>query len=329
MSFTKAQVEALSQDVKSKLLSGDEGLQKQAMVGTNEYLKLEIRENGLRRKLMPLEQVSDDRLESAGDTDWPRVKIPVAPSSDGAVLVPFETNPKAGVLHTREVQVEFNRIMTPRYGIDKIRMKTWKIPVLDIFQDLMLKDIMDCEDAYFQGMERQVVGEENTIDRDLGVCRNITVGSLSGDNARQALITAGNAMPVLKTNLQTSTIVMHTLTFNQLGVLTRDIVGGDLAQQTFINGTGELKTLFGYKIVHTSKKDIIQPGEAFIYTDPEYYGCFLGLEDISMVTEEKDNIWLRFFMHETVGGAILNRAAVARVRFGETPKDWYNQPIGG
>ena len=329
MSFTKAQVEALSQDVKSKLLSGDEGLQKQAMVGTNEYLKLEIRENGLRRKLMPLEQVSDDRLESAGDTDWPRVKIPVAPSSDGAVLVPFETNPKTGVLHTREVQVEFNRIMTPRYGIDKIRMKTWKIPVLDIFQDLMLKDIMDCEDAYFQGMERKVVGTENTVDPDLGVCRSITVGSLSGDNARQALITAGNAMPVLKTNLQTSTIVMHTLTFNQLGVLTRDIVGGDLAQQTFINGTGELKTLFGYKIVHTSKKEIIRPGEAFIYTDPEYYGCFLGLEDISMVTEEKDNIWLRFFQHEVVGGSILNRAGVARVRFGETPKDWYNQQIGG
>ena len=62
-------------------------------------------------------------------------------NSEGAMQVPFETATTGATFNGRKARCEFGRIMTPKYEIDKIRLTGYKMPILDILYDLMLKDM--------------------------------------------------------------------------------------------------------------------------------------------------------------------------------------------
>ena len=149
---------SVSEDIKSKMLSGDKDLIKRASLAADDYFRTEIRENGIRRNITPPVQVSDDMLDYVEDTDFPVMLAEIAPRSAGAVLVSFETGPGNEVIHGRKTRIEFNRVMTPKYSIDKIRLKGYHMPLLDILYDLMLKDIMDREDYITMAVEETVNG---------------------------------------------------------------------------------------------------------------------------------------------------------------------------
>ena len=128
-------------------------------------------------------------------------------------------------------------------------------------------------------------------------------------------------------HLQPAKYLMNYSTYCDLGVYDRNEIGGDMAQDMFINGV-QLETLQGVKTVVTTKNELVDDGDVYVYTDPKYYGGFYTYEDVSMVSDTKDDIWLNFFAHETVGASVVNAAGVAKVSFGAEPekalKSWEN-----
>ena len=318
MAYDQTKFAAVSEDVLSKLLSGDRDLIKTAELSINDFFRTEIRENGIRRQITPLTQLSDEELGYAEDTDFPVYYSEVVGESAGAKKVSFETGPHNDVIHGRKVRFEFNRIMTPKYSIDKIRLKGYKMPILDVLYDLMLKDIMDCEDRVTIGADDTILGTRGQVN-DTGKKRFINAGPMS----REALVKVKKAMFKAPGHLQPSKFLMNYGTYCDLGIFKRDEIGGDLAQDMFINGV-KVETIMGVDAIITTKDEFVANNKVYIYAEPTYYGGFYAINDVSMVSDEQDDIWMSFFAHETVSFGIVNIAGVAACEFdkGQTADDW-------
>lgn len=319
MAYDETKFASVSEDIKAKLLSGDSNLIKTAGLAADEYFRDQIRENGLRRQITPPVQVTDENFDYVEDTDFPVMFVEIAPHSAGAYRVSFETGPHNEVIHARKSRVEFARIMTPKYSIDKIRLKGYKMPLLDILHDLMLKDIMDTEDECTMAVDNTILGTINTNNYDIGCKRYVTAGPLS----REAMVHMKKSMINTKGHLQPAKYLMNYSTYCDFGAFGRDDVGGDMAQDMFVNGV-TLEKIQGIDTVVTTKWELVPDNKAYIYTDPKYYGGFYTYEDVNMITDEQDGIWLSFFLHEIIGASVVNAAGVAAVDFTGDLVDWHN-----
>ena len=326
MAYNNVKLASASEDIKAKLLSGDSELIKTAGLAASEYFRVEIRENGIRRQITPPTTVTKENFDVVEDTDFPVMFVEIAPQSAGAYKVSFETGPQGEVIHGRKSRVEFNRIMTDKYSIDKIRLETYKMPLLDILYDLMLKDIMDTEDEVTMAVDDAICGELNQVNPYMKMARYATVGTMS----RGAMVALKKGMMYSpggphEQGLIPTKFLMNNLTHCDFGILTRDLVGGDLAQEMFINGV-TLTKVNGVDTIVTTKRGFVKNNDVYIYTDPKFYGGFYTYKDVSMIVDEKDDIWLTFFAHETIGASVINQAGVCKASLTGSDVDWMVTP---
>lgn len=318
--YDRRKLSMVSDEFTSSLLSGDEGLVKRAGMATNDYFRTEIRENGVYRRLLPPTVITDANLAENPYNDLPCTFAEIEFESSGAMQVPFEAGTTNDVLHGRKVFIDFHRVFSPNYGIDMIRLKSYKMPIMDILRDNMLKSIMDQEDATWKALDDYILGEVNTDNKDLGCRRNITVGPIG----RESLVAAKKAMSVTPGNLIAAKGIMNYLTYSDIGILTKDQIGGTTAEDMFYNGVTTTK-LYGLDIITTIKRDLWRDNELYIYPEPRYYGMFCIMDDVTLITDIKDGYWLEVKMWEMIGGAIVNAAGVAKVSFTGTLEPWDNQ----
>lgn len=317
MAWDQIKVASVSEDVRAKLATGDSDMCKQATLAANDYFRTEIRSNGIRRQITPPTQVTKDMFDPSETSDIPIIYAEIAPKSSGAYMVSFETGPKNENIYGNKIRIELNRIMTKKYSIDKIRLDAYKMPLLEILEDLLLKDIMDVEDNQTIGLDKEICGPVNVVNPFMNCCRYVTCGGIS----REALVHLKKGMPVAPGHLMTKKYLMNDLTYFDIGALDRLKVGGDMAQDMFVNGVTMTK-IMGVDTVVTIKTDLIPDKEVFIYTDPQYYGGFYVYNDVTMVVDEVDDIWMTFFAHECVGASVANAAGVARASLTGTLHDW-------
>ncbi len=322
MAYNQTKLAAASEDIKAKLLSGDSELRKTASLAASEYFRVEIRENGIRRQITPPTTVTKENFDVVEDTDFPVMFVEIAPQSAGAYKVSFETGPKGEVIHGKKSRVEFNRVMTDKYSIDKIRLETYKMPILDIFYDLMLKDIMDTEDEITMAVDDKICGALNAVNPSMGMTRYATVGTMS----RAAMVALKKGMYYSpagprEQGLIPTKFLMNNITHCDFGILTRDQVGGDLAQTMFTDGVA-LTKVAGVDTILTTKRAFVKDNDVYIYADPKFYGGFYTYKDVTMVVDEKDDIWLTFFAHETIGASVVNAAGVLKASLTGSTVDW-------
>ena len=322
MAYNQVKLAAASEDIKAKLLSGDSEMRKTAGLAASEYFRVEIRENGIRRQITPPTTVTKENFDVVEDTDFPVMFVEIAPQSAGAYKVSFETGPEGEVIHGKESRVEFNRIMTDKYSIDKIRLETYKMPILDIFYDLMLKDIMDTEDEITMAVDDAICGSLNVVNPAMGMTRYATVGTMS----RAAIVALNKGMYYSPggphgQGLIPTKFLMNNITHCDFGILTRDQVGGDLAQTMFTDGVA-LTKVAGVDTILTTKRGFVKDNDVYIYADPKFYGGFYTYKDVTMVVDEKDDIWLTFFAHETIGASVINAAGVLKASLTGNTVDW-------
>jgi hypothetical protein len=324
MALRQEELSKISADIRAKLMSGEEAFVKKAGLAASEYFRVELRENGIRRQITPPTNVTPDMLDPSEHSDFPSMIVEIAPQCFGAKHVSFETGPQGEVIHGRKSRVEFNRIMTDRYTIDKVRLHTYKMPLLDILYDLMLKNIMDVEDKVCIEVDDEICGVRDAgSEMDPDLRRYASIGALDDDTngGRAALIRMKQGMKYAPGQLQPAKYVMNDITYDEFGIFDRTTIGGDMAQDIFINGV-TLTKLMGVDTIITTKRDIVKNDDVYIYATPKYYGGFYTFEDVSMVTKEIDNIWLTFFAHETVGFSVVNVAGVCKAHLGGTFTGW-------
>ena len=139
--------------------------------------------------------------------------------------------------------------------------------------------------------------------------------------SRKSLVHLKKGILAAPGNLKPAKFVMNDLTHCDFGEFARDAIGGDMAQEMFINGV-TLTKVQGVDTIVTTKKDLVETNDVYIYADPKYYGGFYTYKDVAMVTDEKDDIWLTFFAHECIAMSVVNAAGVAKASFTGSLVDW-------
>jgi hypothetical protein len=317
------------------LASSDSVLRKQAQEGVEDYLRMRMYEDGFARRIQPPVKVEPADLDRQVDTDKPVIICDKEPNSPAAYSVPFGTLPIGHYIKGPRFRVMFDRIMSRRFRADVNTLLTYDMDIRQILEDIILKKIMAEEDRKYILTANYIVTQgnptlvdvaggrdANSYNAEIAACQNITYNGLT----RTTLKEMRKGLPTTNRHLNPSVALINNITIWDVCGLTRDQIGGDLAEEMFVNGFGE-RTIMGLKWVVTIKTDLVPTGVVYQFAEPKYLGRFFVLDDVTLSTKKED-IFIEFFSYECLGAAIGNSAALCRSNFSGTANhSWVNGAV--
>lgn len=309
-------VRLLNETIINGLTSDNEVLRKQAKEGVDSWLRVKMREDGFARRILPPIPVGPEDLDRQVDTPKPVIVKDMEPNSAGAYSVPFGTTPMDHYIAAPRYRVMFDRILSRRYNSDVNNLLTYDMDIRQVLNDFLLKDMMTEEDRKFMLTADSIVGAVNTVNTTLECCQNITVGAMS----RASLAHARKGLPSTNRRLRASIGLINDITIWDIVALDRLEIGGDLAEELFVNGFAE-RQIMGLKWAITIKSDLVKDNEMYQFAEPKYTGDFFVLDDATLSTKHEDYM-IEFFAYECIGATIQNIAAVCKVSFTGSAVDW-------
>jgi len=338
--MSEAVKEIANQELIDGLLSpkGTE-MYKEAAEGAEEYLRMRLYEDGFYRKILPIRTITADELTDQVDTDVPTKVVEKEPNASAAYSVPFGTMPIGAYIKGPKFRVMFDRIMSKRHRIDIDKLITYRMDIKQVMEDILLKKIQEEEDRKFLSVVTYIVTQGNSTDpatiaaagnvnvnswnAELEANQNITLGGATGMD-RDSLKEFTKGLPTTNRSLNPSIALVNNITVRDVVGLTRDEIGGDLAEEMFKNGFSEQK-IMGLDWAVTIKKKLVPTNTIYQFAEPKFTGKNYALRDTTLSTKAED-IWIEFWAWETLGGAIGNAASVAAGHFSGTYYGWDTTP---
>jgi hypothetical protein len=312
-----AQVKISNASFLSKVSSDNPALVKEAADGVNDYTRVKMREEGFLRKILPPITITSDQIDRSVETDKPVKIVDMEPDSPAAMMVPFATNPSNRYLKAPRYRVAFARIQTRQYAKDVDELHTYHMDLRQIISDNAIKDMLAEEDSkWIKAITNVLVAPEATVPETGAVQWKTLVGGITRDNLAESL----KIQPRTFARLESKTGLINHISVKDLLKFTRDVAGGDVSQDMFLNGFSEQK-IMGVNWIVTIKQDLVPEDTIFYFTEPQALGKFYILEDATMFLEKR--AWMiQFFAYECIGASIGNVAGVVRVDFnGEVGSD--------
>lgn len=297
--------------------SNNSDLVKKASIDTTDYLRIRIREDGVLRRIITPRTITRGNIDRQQLGDLPISIIDMEPNSAGAMQIPFGDIPQGGIMNAPRFVVTYQRIASRRYQIDTMRLMTYNIDLRDMFNDLILKDLMDEEDRKGFAAFNRCVGTKNQVQATSGICQFVDLGPFS----RSALTHLRKGLPSTRQHLEPGAYLMNNVTIHDFESFDRQAAGGDMAQTTLF-GNATIESANGVKMVVTNKVNLCPDNFVWGFAPENFLGVFYILEDVVMNSEVKLGYLLEFGAHEAVGATIGNVAAVVKGEFANTAHDW-------
>ena len=287
------------------------GMEKRALDAVVDYTRYRMREEGFYRRILPPVQVSNDDLDQQVDTDKPVKIIEREPDSPAAISIPFNTLPMNLYVRGQKYRVTFDRIVTPRFTKDVDELRTYRMDIRQILSDNAIKDMLAEEDRKFiEACNAAMGGAADTTVTQSGLVQWETI---YGGITRDTLQDSFKILPRTISRLEVGTCLVNNLTIRELMKFGREEMGGDFSQDVFKNGWSE-QNFMNARWIISIKQDLVPTDSVFMFADPKFLGKSFILEDTTLYVDRKAYM-LEFFAYETLGGAIGNTNAVARVDF--------------
>jgi len=310
------EIRSRNESVIRGLTSDDPFIQKEATNGVNDYLRIRAREDGFARRIQPPIPVTPADLDRQVDTVKPVIVKDVEPDTPAAYTVPFGTVPLNHYIDAPRYRVMFDRIMSHRFTADVANLLTYDMDIRQIFNDLMLKDILAEEDRKYMVVVNTVVGPQNDPSpitnphvAAVNALGSVTLGTLS----RVTLAESMKGLPSTNRHLNPARALINNVTIWDVVALTREDIGGDLAEELFRNGFTE-REIMGLMWMITIKTDLVPDDVVYQFAAPKFLGDFYTFEDVTVSTKH-ENFLFEMFAYEMIGATIKNEAAVARSEF--------------
>lgn len=321
--MTSPETRTRNENVLNGLTSDNYALQKTAQNGVNDYLRLRAREDGFLRRLQPPLPVTPADLDRQVDTVKPVIVKDVEPDTPPAYSVPFGVVPMNHYIDAPRYRVMFDRIMSRRFIADVANLLTYDMDIRQIFNDLMLKDVLREEDAKYMAVVNTAVGPQNQPSAaanprvaEVAAQGNCTMGALS----RITLAESMKGLPSTNRHLNPAVGLINNITIWDVVALNRTEVGGDLAEELFVNGFAE-RTIMGLRWFITIKTDLVPKNVIYHFAAPKFLGDFYTFEDVTVSTKH-ENFLFEMFCYEMIGATLKNSGGVCRAEFTGTLEEW-------
>lgn len=296
------------------LYSSDNGIAKTAAADLNDWLHTYQRQDGVWRKVLPTTPITKEDFAEALETRDPFVIRPIVPKSMGAFTVNFDTGTATYTMYAEKYAIYLQRVMTPKYRIDKIYLTQYKGDLTQIFKDLMLQDMLATEDIMGVTQLNAICGEKHALNDEVGIKQYID----GGLEINTESVTYGVMGLTLGTNnLNPAQALVHRSFWWSLIATFQAYKQGDrLAEDAILGKTSVLEeSLAGISWKTALEQSLIPRNTMYVMAEPKYCGEFVTYEDATIFTKVDDNIWFETFAHETIGMQFANRAAGVRVDY--------------
>jgi hypothetical protein len=318
--YIDPKTKALNENVLNQIASQDQGLQKNAAAGLTDYLRVRAREDGYARNILPAVGVIPSDLDRQVSTIKPVIVRDMEPDTPPAYSVPFGVVPMNQYMDAPRYMVMFERILSRRFTADVANLLTYDMDIRQVFNDLMLKTMLAEEDRKFTGAVDVICGDIDDPNSqhavDVASMGYVHVGAMSRISLKDSL----KGLPSSNRNLNCSLALVNNVTILDIAGLDRAAIGGDLAQDIFVNGLTE-RTIMGTKYMVTIKKDLVANDDMYMFAAPKFLGDFFILEDVTVSTKT-ENYMFEMFAYENLGAIVKNAGAVAKVSFSGTFHGW-------
>lgn len=293
-----------------KISSRDPLLEKEAIDAVNDFTRIQMREEGILRKVMPPISISNDDLDRQVDTDKPVKIVDKEPDSPAAISVGFATLPMNLYIRGQRYRVTMDRILTPRFTKDVDELRTWVMDIRQVLSDNAVKDMMAEEDSkFFDAVDVALVGAGTALPTS-GVAQ---YQQIPGGITRDSLVESLKIMPSTPFSLEVHTVVLNHITIKDYMKFGRDEMGGDLSVDVLRDGWSET-TFRGVRHIVTIKKDIVATNHEYQFADPKFIGKHYQLEDTTMYIR-REAYMLEFFAYETSGCTIGHTGGIGHVHY--------------
>lgn len=286
------------------------GMEKVALDGAHDFIRLKIRDEGAWRRITNPIQVQNSDLNRLVHTAKPAIIVDVEPDSPAAMSLPFGGLPLNFYIRGPRFLVPFAEIQGPRFVGNINEMRTWEMDIRQVLLDNSLKDVMAKEDeTLVSAINTALVGPDVVLPY-ANIAQWFT---LSGGLRRVTLTTTFQQMPKFHSRAEIHTILTNNVTYREFQKWDRVEMGGDLSQDMITKGIREFEFMDARWVV-TVKRDLVPDNTLFLFADMKLIGKAYILDDITLYMDRKANMF-EFYPYETVGGGFAHLGGLGRVDY--------------
>jgi hypothetical protein len=297
------------------------GQEKQAAVSAQQFTRNKLREESFAEKIITPIDISNDELDKAENPELLVKWNDREPDTAPATTVPLGVVPDAVQFFGTRYPSYFTRIVSPKFNKDIDQLRTYDYDIRAIMLEISTKDIATEIDTRFIERVDSVIGAQNTANalNGLGLPQNVTIaGGITRENVAEAFkvikrlrVPFGPSQP--DGGESKGVMLMNTVTADDFVKMSRSEVGGDLAQDMFVNGLPS-KTLLGVKPIYTIKRDLVPDGVIYLFSSEEFFGKYYRLQPLT-VFMKNEAYFLEYFQYMNISMAIGNVKGAVKVQF--------------
>lgn len=291
-----------------------EGNIKEAEETATSYTRKELLENGIARRIIPLETTTNEDLVPAVDHEMPRIIIEMEGESPAAITMPFNANTRNVYIRANRYELRFVEIKTPKFVKNVHELRTWKQDIRTVISDKSIKHIETREDELLLKAANYAMVGPNLIPRTSGVIQHAVFNQTL---SREGLLDATKLLPNTPSSLNTQTVLCNNLTIIDVAKFRRDEMGGDFSEEVLRKGVGVIRDMLGFDWVVTIKKGLVPNGTFYFWADPSFLGRFCSLQDATMYIK-REGAKVEWYNSELIGMSIGNTNGVARADFAQS-----------
>ena len=328
--FKEAKEQMIDAQLRDMIAAADDGQISKVAQAAQDVTRTQIREGSFANKILPPEQIGNERLAKTMTEDL-IVIDDLEPDSPGAKYVPFETVPEGEIITGSRYITPMARIVTPMFTKDIDQLRTYDYPIRKILTDNSIKDGMATHDRKFIDTVNSIVmntsGGVGTKHPVTGKVQWMDFGEdLNRENFTEAtkMLPRGNGAG--KFVARNYLLLAHENTLRDILKLDRNQIGGDLAEEHWKNGLTST-TIMGIKAISTIKNHLVPEGYVYFFAEPSFLGHNYMLTDWTMYLEKKA-YFIKWFSYWLGGFSFGNIAGMALARFGKATDDSSTSPAG-
>jgi hypothetical protein len=292
-------------------LSTAEGKEKVAAKAQS-YVRDKLRENSFVRKIIPPRAVQPTECQVSVNHDTLVYIDEIEPNSR-AMSMTFRGQPTSRLISAERYEIAFYTISSERFEKHEQELLAYRMPITKIIEDNSVKDIQEIEDyrglvhfeAAVQATGYIVRGEQATDD----ATDNGAGNGLRGAIQRPDLVKLFKQLDGRRRKLEK--ILMNEEDWDDVMLWTIEDFGDAVSSKVVVDGYTHDK-LMGRMVIRTIKTDILQTGNIYGFTGPEWLGKFLILNSTKFYLDKVANL-IMFQAWEDIGIGIGNVASLAKL----------------
>lgn len=292
-------------------LETPEGKEKVAAVA-QAYIRDKLRENSFARKIVPPQMVTKADMQVSVNHDTMVYIDEVEPNSR-AMSLTFRGQPTARFIRASRYEIPVFCISSERFEKTEQELLSYRMPITKVIEDNSVKDIQEIEDYRFLVYVEAAVQATGQIVRGEQAVDDATANGAGtgfrGQIQRGDLISLFNELDGNRRRL--NKVLMNEVDWNdQLRWTIEDY--GDAQQSKIVIDGFTYDRIMGRMVVRTVKTDILQTGNIYGFTSPEWLGKFLVMNNTKFYIDKVANM-IMWQAWEDIGMGIGNVASLAKL----------------